>query len=192
MTSVDFLSFFSSQSKPRMNKCALLILLLIRHPIDIVLSAIDHVQANFNHKEGSGWPGLPIKKDVWALLTKKQKAAALLDIPDTRSFGILQILESARQLCESREVITFKFEELSPETCGLDQAIQTVQKLGDFFAIPVDSEKAEYIIQQCFKNPSSWNLNKGKSFRYLDEDPELIEFLESELSEYREYFDYSL
>lgn len=166
------------------------VLLLIRDPRDLALSAIDFI----DNKGLAVWPGLPsiINRKQWNALSKKEKLSIILeDYYDNRRASIVSLFKTAVQLTQQKNCLVVKYESLSPEYNKTEELTSTLQDIGCFFGEEVDSLKAENVIKKCFRNPSCWTYNKGKAFRYLDEDSEIIELLESNLSNYIDYFEYA-
>lgn len=167
------------------------LLLLIRDPRDVALSAVDYID-----KRGlTVWPGLlkiidPIQ---WNLLSKKKKLLMILDdFYDDRRVSVINLFETAIYLIQNKKCFVVKYESLSPEYATLNDLTATIQDISCFFGEKIDSLKAESIIKNCFRNSSSETLNKGIVFRYLNENDEIKELLESRLYKYIEYFNYPL
>lgn len=165
------------------------VLLLIRDPRDAALSAIDYID-----KRGLVWPGLAniINREQWNALSKKEKLSIILEnYYDNRMVTVAAWFETAIKLIQKRNCLVVKYESLFPEYNTPEELTSTLQGIGCFFGVEVDSLKAESVIKNCFRNSSSKTFNKGKAFRYLEEDSEIIELLESKLSNYIDYFEYS-
>ncbi len=166
------------------------VLLLIRDPRDLALSAVDYIDNNGL----AVWPGLQkvLNERQWEVLSKKEKLSLILDgYYDERRASVFNFYETAIRLLRRNDCVVIKYEALSPE-CNSSEALEeTVQSIGCFFGVSIDSYSAEKIVRSSFKNSTSQTLHVGKSFRYKDENREIIEYLESKLSKYIRYFKYS-
>lgn len=165
------------------------LLLLIRDPRDVALSAIDFI-------DNSGlavWPGLLsiINAEEWSKLSKLEKISLILENSyDYRKVSIVSLFETAINLCSQKKCFIVKYEQLSPEYNDFEELSQTIQNIAHFFGMAIDETKARDVINKSFKNHDSATLNKGNAFRYLEEDPEIVSFLNSKLKKYIYFFDF--
>ncbi|NGX50094.1 MAG: hypothetical protein K940chlam5_01706 [Candidatus Anoxychlamydiales bacterium] len=164
--------------------------LLIRDPRDVALSAIDFI----DNKGLAVWPSLStiINYNQWILLSKKEKLLLILeDFYDDRKVTISSLFETAINLCSLKNCLIVKYEQLSPEQNNFVDLFATIKNISSFLGISIDETKAKDVIEKSFRNKNSRTYNKGNAYRYLEEDIEVLDLLESKLKKYIDFFIYS-
>ncbi len=166
--------------------------LLVRDPRDVALSTVDYTGT---FKEGvCWWAGLyqEVSLETWNELTLIEQLELILDDMGPRPFGQISNFEAAISLEQMATCTVVRYEDLHPQTASPDLMVNTLNTVRQVLGTePLAPDQALSVIQQNVgqKTPT---LHKGKTNRFLDEDPEVIEYLEKRLRPYIEYFGYEL
>lgn len=167
------------------------ILLLIRDPRDVALSAVDYID---NHGL-IVWPGLQkiVSQRKWNQLSKIEKLSLILEeYYDSRKLSVVTMFEMAITLITQKNCFIVKYEELSPEHNDFSDLSKTIQNIACFFGVELDDTRVEEVIEKSFRNKKCLTLNKGRAFRYLEEDREIVDFLSAKLKKYIDFYEFSL